>query len=84
MGCSVEHKLNAPRPSEHPPVRGKSVKTFRWDHRLQIQNFFMAFKRVPLYDIIGLARTLRFRYITVIDFDIDGHNKSGRAKKRRH
>ena len=22
-------------PSEHPPVRGKYVKTFRWDHRLQ-------------------------------------------------
>ena len=22
---------------EHPPVRGKNVKTFRWDHRLQIQ-----------------------------------------------
>ena len=27
---------NAPRPSEHPPVREKDVKTFRWDHRLQI------------------------------------------------
>ena len=26
---------------------GKNVKTFRWDHRLQIQNLFMAFKRVP-------------------------------------
>ena len=29
--------LNASRPSEHPPVRGGNVKTFRWDHRLQIQ-----------------------------------------------
>ena len=38
---------NAPRPSEHPPVRGGNVKTFRWDQRLQIQNLFMAFKRVP-------------------------------------
>ena len=28
--------LNASRPSEHPPVRGENVKTFRWDHRLQI------------------------------------------------
>ena len=28
-----EKKLNASRPSEHPPVRGKNVKTFRWDHR---------------------------------------------------
>ena len=26
---------------------GKNVKTFRWDQRLQIQNPFMAFKRVP-------------------------------------
>ena len=38
---------NAPRPSEHPPVREENVKTFRWDQRLQIQNLFMAFKRVP-------------------------------------
>ena len=36
------------RPSEHPPVRGKNVKTFRWDHRLLKQNLFVAFKRVPL------------------------------------
>ena len=43
----VNKNLNAPRPSEHPPVRGKHVKTFRWDHRLQLQNLFMAFKRVP-------------------------------------
>ena len=32
--------LNDSRPSEHPPVRGKNVKTFGWDHRLQIQNLF--------------------------------------------
>ena len=44
---SLKKNLNAPRPSEHPPVRGKNVKTFRWDHRLQRQNLFMAFKRVP-------------------------------------
>ena len=31
-----------------PQSGGKNVKTFRWDHRLQIQNLFMAFKRVPL------------------------------------
>ena len=24
----LKKNLNAPRPSEHPPVRGKSVKTF--------------------------------------------------------
>ena len=29
------------RPSEHPPVRGKNVKTFRRDHRVQRQNLFM-------------------------------------------
>ena len=42
----LKKNLNAPRPSEHPPVRGKNVKTFRWDHRLQRRNLFMAFKRV--------------------------------------
>ena len=46
-GCFLRNNLNASRPSEHPPVRGGNVKTFRWDHRLQIQNLFMAFKRVP-------------------------------------
>ena len=30
-----------------PPVRGETVKRFGWDHRLQRQNFFMAFKEVP-------------------------------------
>ena len=37
--CFKEN-LNASRPSEHPPIRGENVKTFRWDHRLQIQNLF--------------------------------------------
>ena len=43
----LKKNLNVSRPSEHPPVRGKNVKTFRWDYRLQIQNIFMAFKQVP-------------------------------------
>ena len=43
----LKKNLNASRPSEHPQVRGENVKTFRWDHRLQIQNLFTAFKRVP-------------------------------------
>ena len=31
----------------HPPVRGKNVKTFRWDHsRLQIQNLLFPFRFV--------------------------------------
>ena len=49
----LKKNLNASRPSEHPPVRGKNVKTFRWDHiRLQRQNLFMAFKRVPRWYIL--------------------------------
>ena len=32
----LKKNLNASRPSEHPPVRRKNVKTFRWDHKLQI------------------------------------------------
>ena len=40
--------LNASRPSEHLfPHRGEKVKTLTWDHRLQKQNLFIAFKRVP-------------------------------------
>ena len=46
--CCLKKNQNAPRPSEHPPLRGKNVKTFRWDHRLQIQNLFMAFKWIPI------------------------------------
>ena len=38
----VKKNLHASRPSEHPPVRGEkaSVKTFRWDRRLQIHFFW--------------------------------------------
>ena len=32
------------------PVRGKILKRLGWDHRLQIQNLFMAFKRVPRWE----------------------------------
>ena len=45
----IKKNQNAPRLSaEHPPAGGGNVKTFRWDHRLQIQNLFMTFKRVAL------------------------------------
>ena len=37
----LKKNLNASRPSEHPPIRGGNVKTFRWDHGLQIQNFMV-------------------------------------------
>ena len=30
-----------------PQSEGENVKTFRWDQRLQRQNLFMAFNRVP-------------------------------------
>ena len=43
----LRKNLNASRHSEHNPVKGGNVKTFRWDHRVQIQNLFMAFNRVP-------------------------------------
>ena len=33
---SLKKHLNASRPSEHPPVRGENIKTFRLDYRLQI------------------------------------------------
>ena len=48
--CAVvclKKNLNASRSSAHPPVRGENIHPFGWDHRLQIQNLFMAFKRVP-------------------------------------
>ena len=33
-----------------PQSGGKHVKTFRWDHGLQLQNLFIAFKQViPLW-----------------------------------
>ena len=38
----LEKNLNASRPSVHPTVRRRNVPTFRWDHRLQRQNLFMA------------------------------------------
>ena len=33
----LKKNLSASRLSEHPPVKGETVKTFRWNHRLQIQ-----------------------------------------------
>ena len=50
----LKKNLNAPRSSEHPPVRRENVKTFiiRWYHRLQRHNniFFMAFIKRVLSD----------------------------------
>ena len=49
-GCRsfLKTNLNAPRPSEHPPVRGKNVKTFRWDHRLQRQTLHGIYTGSPM------------------------------------
>ena len=49
LACAwcLKKNLNTSRPSEHPSIRGENVKMLRWDHRLQIQNLFVAFKRVP-------------------------------------
>ena len=52
LSC-LEKNLYASRPSEHPPVRGENVKTFRWEHRLQRHNLFMAFKGLPYGSNIG-------------------------------
>ena len=30
----LKKNMNTCRTSEHPPLRGKNVKTFRWDHIL--------------------------------------------------
>ena len=48
----LKKNQNAPRLGllSIPQSVGKNVKTLsRWDHRLQIQNIFMAFKRIPLW-----------------------------------
>ena len=52
---SLKKNLNAPRPSEHSPVRGENVETFRWDDRLQIKNLFMALNGFPDGSNIGLT-----------------------------
>ena len=33
----IKKNRNASSPSGHPLVSGKNVKTFRWDHRMQIR-----------------------------------------------
>ena len=41
-----------------PQKGGGIVKTFRWEHRLQRQNLFMAFKRVPRYGSSNIVSTV--------------------------
>ena len=38
--CKINHSINQTVFFlKHPPVRGGNFKTFRWDHRLQVQLF---------------------------------------------
>ena len=54
--CCLKENHNAPRPFEHPPVRGEKMSKRvpgRWDQRLQIQNLFMALNGFPDGNNIG-------------------------------
>ena len=48
--------MNASRPSEHPPVRGVNVITFRLDHGLQVQNLFCYHIGYTVVVIIAIRR----------------------------
>ena len=41
MYSSLKKFQNAPKPSEHPPIRGKTIKTFRWDCCCTMQMQYM-------------------------------------------
>ena len=65
-GVFFKKNLNASRPSKHPPHRKKNVKTFRWDHRLKIQDLLMAFQRVPrCIDSMVLKKALSWSSVVV-------------------
>ena len=50
MATVFKENQNTPRPSEHPPVTGgKMSKRLGEIKRLQIQNLFMAFKKIPRF-----------------------------------
>ena len=58
----LKKNLNASRPSGHPPISGKNVKTFsRWDHRLQIKNLSMSLKRFPLWVVTFWVNSIMSR-----------------------
>ena len=73
----LKKNLNASRPSEHP-AQGGNVETLRLDHRLQIQNIFMAFTRLPVtlgqqYNVGEKATVILYTYCTSIA--MQGHQK---------
>ena len=49
----LKKNVNASRPSEHPSIRGENVKTFGWDHRLQVQNILWHLNGLPDGSNIG-------------------------------
>ena len=58
---------------------GENVKTLRRDHRLQRQNIFMAFKRVPVtlgqqYNVEVKPTVILYTYCTLIA--MQGHKKN--------
>ena len=91
-GCKYKSCLkknqNAPRPSlniPHHSQGGKNVKTFRcWDQRLQIQNLFMAFKRVPQWKQLWVNSIMSGRspplYCELTLIAMQGHNKNSKNK----
>ena len=61
---------------------GKDIKTFRWDPRLQIQDFFMAFKRVPLMVVtLGQQYNIGEKPTVILYTYINRH--AGTLKKQR-
>ena len=61
----LKEKSEPSRRSEHPTQGGKiSKRLVRWDHRVQRQNIFMAFKRVPV--TLGQQRNVREKTIVIL------------------
>ena len=49
--CYFKKNQSTPRPSEHPPVMGGKVKTFKWDQRLQYCSCLHIKSRSDLYSV---------------------------------
>ena len=67
-----------------PQSGRKDVKTFRWDQRLQVQNHFMAFKRVPRWKQHWVNSMISGRspplYCTFTLIAMQGHQKNIKNK----
>ena len=62
-------------------TKRENVKTLRWDHSLQRQNIFMAFKRIPVtldqqYDVGEKPTVILYTNNTTIHCELEciGHN----------